>query len=265
MDKKNRVLTASIQKKPVRVFVGFCLCLFAALSQAQNTTLEKIKNIEIEKIDEGARTQREIDRVDDERLQMANEYQSALTQISTLEKYNESLRQTIISQQNEKQALRDQFGQIANLERNIVPMMADMLDALENFIALDLPFLLAERTSRVENLRTLLTNGNISNSEKYRRILEAYQIENDYGRTIETYDATLDGSEDGQLVSFLKVGRVAYLYQTIDASESYRWSAVNQQWQMLDPSFDEDIRLGIRMANEQVPSNLLFVPVAVPN
>jgi len=248
-----------------RILLGLFVFLSAAIVQAQNATLDDIKSIEIAKITEGAETQRMIDKVDDERLQMSNEYQSAITQVSNLEKYNETLRKTILSQQQQKELLQSQFSGIVNLEKNIVPMMTDMLDALERFIELDLPFLLAERKGRVKKLRTLLAEADVSNSEKYRRVLEAYQVENDYGRTIEAYDATVDGRDDGQLVSFLKVGRVAFMYQTLDASESYRWSRENSQWQMLAPLYDDDIRIGIKMANEQLPSNLLFVPVTVPN
>lgn len=246
-----------------RTSLFFFIFLVASSTQAQNTTLDDIKSIEIAKITEGAETQRQIDRVDDERLQMSNEYQSAITQVSNLEKFNETLRKTILSQQQQKELLQSQFSGIVNLEKNIVPMMTDMLDALESFIALDLPFLLTERENRVKKLRVLLAEADVSNSEKYRRVLEAYQIENDYGRTIEAYDATLDGSDDGQLVSFLKIGRIAFVYQTLDASESYRWSPENSQWQMLDPLYDDDIHMGIKMANEQLPSNLLFVPVSV--
>lgn len=264
MEKINTIFFTPTTLLYRKIVFGFFIILSAQLAQAQNTSLDKIKDIELAKIAEGAEAQRQIDSVDDERLQMSNEYQSALTQVSNLEKYNETLRKTIVSQQEEKERLQNQFSRIVNLEKNIVPMMTDMLDALESFIELDLPFLLDDRKRRVEKLRTLLTDSKVSNSEKYRRILEAYQVENDYGKTIEAYDATLDGGDDGQLVSFLKIGRIAFVYQTLDASESYRWSPENSQWQMLDPLYDEDIRMGIKMANEQVPSNLLFVPVSVP-
>lgn len=233
-------------------------------------TLEEIKQIELEKIEQGAQAQIQIENLDEKRLTLAGEYRSALKQTSNLKKYNQQLRNTIISQEDDKQLLQQQIARVSHLERDIVPLMTDMLDALSSFIALDTPFLYEERMARVEKLKVLFNNGKISNSEKYRRILEAYQIENDYGRSIEAYDGSLQSSMSAnsvsskQAVTFLKVGRLAYLYQTKDKKQVFHWSTKNKQWKKLDSSYNAQVDEGIKMAREQIPSNLMFVPVEAP-
>ncbi len=54
------------------------------------------------------------------------------------------------------------------------------------------------------------------NAERYRRLLEAYQIELDYGRTMISYKGKL---EDGREADFVRVGRVSLLYRTADGEE----------------------------------------------
>lgn len=244
-----------------------------AMSQTNEpgaVTLEQIKQVELNSIEQGAQVQTQIDSLDEKRLNLASDYRVALKQTTNLKKYNEQLRNTILSQQDEMQLLQQQIGRISHLEQDIVPLMTDMLDALSEFISLDVPFLYQERMERVGNLTALFNNGNVSNSEKYRRILEAYQIENDYGRTIEAYDGPLvmvnssDANAPQQIVTFLKVGRLAYLYQTMDKKQVFHWSAKNKAWKKLDNSYNAQVDEGIKMAREQIPSNLMFIPVEAP-
>ena len=72
-----------------------------------------------------------------------------------------------------------------NHERLIVPLMFSMIGALEQFISLDLPFHTRERVDRVRRLRDNMAASEITISEKYRQIMDAYLVETDFGRTVE--------------------------------------------------------------------------------
>lgn len=241
----------------------------AAMAQTPVTqppvTLAQIKRVESDKLEQGKRVQQQVEAIDDQRMELANEYRSLVKHNARLEQYNNALRQTIESQQAHVASLQQQIDSVRNLDREIVPLMANMLDTLENFIALDIPFLWEERNARIAELRALLHNGQVTNSEKYRRILEAYQIENDYGRTIEAYDGILPTANgERQTVTFLKVGRIAFLYQTLDGTQSYFWSKPDRAWRRLDGSHNAGVEEGIKMAREQIPPDLMFVPLVAP-
>ena len=248
-------------------FLMFSLLFFSLTVSAQSvTSLDDVKRVVTDGLAEGSETQQKIDDIDDRRAKLANQYRATLKQNASLKKYNDMLRQTIESQKASINDLKQQIDRVSNLEREILPLMSEMLDTLENFIALDMPFLEKERKDRVQNLKALLADGDISNSEKYRRILEAYQIENDYGRTVEAYESILAG-DDGteKTVTFLKIGRIAFLYQTLDMTESYIWLQNRRVWTRLDSSYNSGISQGIRMAKELIPSDLMFVPIDTSN
>ena len=127
-----------------------------------------------------------------------------------------------------------------------------------------MPFLLEERRARVAFLRELMDRADVTVAEKYRRLLEAYQIENDYGRAVDAYRGPLE--LDGQVltVDFLKVGRVAFGYLTLDSARAGIWDREAGAWVEVDGEYRRSIRAGLAMANKQASFDLLTLPVAAP-
>jgi hypothetical protein len=143
----------------------------------------------------------------------------------------------------------------------VTPLMLAMVDAIETFVDRDVPFLLDERRDRVGRLRELMDRADVTNAEKYRRIMEAYQIENDFGRTIEAYRGSLEGGAETRTVNFLRIGRVTLLYQTLDGTEVGAWNKDNAAWEVLDGSYRPAVRQGLRIARKQAAPDLLRLPV----
>jgi len=253
----------AIMVAPLMIFATLAFATIApALAQ-----LDQARSTELQNAQEGAQVQGQIDQVADETDKLLAEYKVTIDQLENLRKYNAQLRELIQAQEREKVSLRQQIDRITGVERDIVPLMDDMLGALKEFVAADLPFLARERNTRVRNLEALMGQADSTNSEKYRRLLEAYQIENDYGRTIEAYNGKLSEDEEAQEVTFLKIGRVAFLYQTLDGSRSFMWNSTvegDDKWEQLPGSYDGPISIAIRMAREQIPPDLIFVPVRGP-
>ena len=138
-----------------------------------------------------------------------------------------------------------------------------MLDTLEQFVDLDVPFLLEERKQRVAMLEAMMPRADVTLSEKYRRILEAYQIELDYGRTLEAYEADLGEGEGARTVRFLRVGRVALLYQTMDGEETGYWDAESRSW-LVDDDYRHAFQEGVTVAKKLRAPEMLRVPLPAP-
>ena len=124
-----------------------------------------------------------------------------------------------------------------------------------------MPFLLDERRQRVDQLRDLLHQPDATVAEKYRRIMEAYQIETDYGRTLEAYRATLKTGSGDRSVDFLRVGRVALLYRSLDGADAGVWDRRTQSWQALPEQYRSALKQGFRVARKQTTPELLVLPL----
>jgi hypothetical protein len=141
--------------------------------------------------------------------------------------------------------------------------MQRMLATLARFVDLDTPFLLEERRKRIATLEATMARADVTLSEKYRRIVEAYQVEMDYGRTLEAYEAKLGDGDDARTVQFLRVGRVALLYQTLDARETGYWDADKKNW-VIDDDYQHGFKEGIAVARKLRAPEMLVVPIPAP-
>ena len=206
-------------------------------------------------------SQERIDELSDETDLLLTRYQTALRQIESLDTYNRQLEELVASQDVEAESLHSQLDRIEVVTRDVTPLMLRMIDALDAFVELDVPFLAEERRERIEDLRRMMRRADISESEKYRRIMEAYQIENEYGRTIEAYRSTLDRDGRELTVDMLRVGRIALLYQTLDENETGMWNQRERAWQPLADGYGTSIRQGLRVARKQSAPDMLSLPL----
>jgi hypothetical protein len=243
------------------LLAGFvsAFCISAQTVAAQS--LDTLANTSQGSVADGAKSQDRVDKLDDETGKLVREYRAALVQLKSLREYNEQLDKLISGQKAEMVSIRQQIEDVTNIDRTIVPLMFRMIESLEAFVDLDVPFLIDERRERVANLRALMDRSDASPAEKYRKILEAYEIENEYGRTIEAYEGDMEVDGETRRVSFLRMGRVSLVYQTLDAEVSGVWSQATKSFVDLDGDFDTEIRSALRVAKQQAAPDLLSIPL----
>ncbi len=205
-----------------------------------------------------------IEALSDATDELLTEYQSALRQHESLRIYNRQLDALIAAQEVERASLEEQTDRVELVSRDVTPLMLRMIDALGAFVSLDVPFLEEERADRILDLRKLMQRADVTEAEKYRRIMEAYQIENEYGRTIEAYRSTLASEDKEVMVNFLRVGRIALVYQTLDEAQAGAWNQESRDWEPLDGGFRTAIRNGLRIARKQVAPDLIRLPLPQP-
>ncbi len=259
INRMNRTLLLSAVLNAV-LLAGFSASVFA------QTNIEQVTQEGINRADSGAAEQQRVEQIANQTDDLLSEYNTVSKVVDGLVTYNSLLQRQVNNQEAEKLALAESIDNVALIERQIVPLMTRMLDALEQFIQLDTPFLLGERTERLERLRGMMERSDVSSAEKFRRVIEAYQIENDYGRTIEAYKGTVPINGNPQEVDFLRIGRVALAYQSVGGVHTGAWDAAAGDWVELDPAeFKNQVREGLRVARKQVAPDLLIVPVAAPS
>ena len=200
----------------------------------------------------------------DETQDLLGQYRLVLQQIDRLIAYNDYVERLIVDQEAQIKDIREQLDQFALIERGIVPLMLDSIDTLDKFIDLDVPFLLEERKARVARLRTIMNLSDVTVSEKYRQIMDAYQIETTYGRDIEAYTGLLEIGGVSRQVDFLRIGRTSLTYQTPDQEETGFWNKQDRRWEKLPNKYQNYVTQGLRVARKQVTPNLLELPIEAP-
>ncbi|NGY03709.1 DUF3450 domain-containing protein [Solimonas terrae] len=232
--------------------------LAAPRAQAQNDALSKSLDTTQRAQQASVESQQRVDQLDDQTRALLERYRAASWQTQQLNVYAQQLNELLAQQTAQIASLRQQLADLDRAGEDLMPLMLRMTDSLDKFVALDLPFLHDERHERIENLKQALGDPQVNAGEKFRRILEAYQIEVDYGRTlgVERIDVA------GNTMDVLRVGRVALYALAPDGSDPRIWNPQTGRWDALSRGAASSIRDGLKMAREMTAVNLLELPVA---
>src|SRR5690554_287511 len=237
----------------------FCCAVVSPVVSA--ATLEQALS-ESEKLSQTAQSsQKRIERLDDASQAMLEEYSSTLAKAKALEGYNQQVGELIAAQHQELVSYQQQLDELLETEAAVMPQMRRMVEVLAEFIAADVPFLPLERADRLAALQELMPRADVSLAEKYRRVLEAYQIESDYGYTLEAWRDSLQRDGKTLNVDFLRIGRVMLYYQTPDGHETGWWNPHAREWQVLEGNARRPVTRAIEVARQQKSADWLQLPV----
>lgn len=246
----------------------FALCIFMMGSMsspwaqdAEDADIDDVLEQQSSANEDSQQSQDIIDSLDDDISADIARNRAARQQINRLLIYNRNLETLVGDQDSEIASIERQIADFGSVEQDVVPFMFEMIGTLKQFIDLDMPFLQRERADRIGRLEANMERADLAVSEKYRQIMEAYQIEASYGRNIEAYVGALviDGAE--RRVDILRVGRILLAYQTLDQTEVGFWNKTNGQWTTLGNSYRREISDGLRIARKQMAPRLLELPI----
>jgi len=239
------------------------LSCFCAPNITANT-LDKVIHEGSRRASDNASAQHHIDKVVDKTEVAHEEYRQLTLSNSNLKLYNDLLQKQVTDQENRKKELQEALSNSAQMHRDILPLVEEMVVSLSQFVPLDLPFLTEERVNRVKRLSILINESDIDIAEKYRQVSEAYQIEMEYGRTIESYRETLSIEGTDRELTILRIGRIALPYRSDDSQYLGTWNKSNKAWEALDASqYERSIKNGIAMALKKKAPSLLSMPIIV--
>ena len=245
------------------ISIAAILFLVASPAVAQDQVQEAI-DTQLTVQNNSAEVQKRINELDDETREMLNEYRQTVAQEADLEAYNLQLERLVATQRVEIADFERQFQEIETTKRQILPLIIRMLEVLEEFVDIDMPFLPQERSLRIAELEKLMARPDVLTSEKYRRVTEAYQIELEYGHTIEGYEGEIEIDGAIRTVAFLRYGRLGLYYMTLDGLEIGHWDKTQDRWVKLDDEYRQSLDRAMRIARKQLPPDLTRLPVPAP-
>ena len=239
--------------------------LAGAAAAVQASSLDSILAVGEAKNTAARKSQAKIDRLADETRDLLNDYKTVNKQIDGLKVYNARLQRQIDNQVKRIEQIDGSIDQVTVIQRQMTPLVIRMIDGLEKFVELDVPFHTDERQQRIAFLRSNLDRSDVSVAEKFRQVLEAYKIENEYGRKIDAYKGSVEIDGVERDVNFFRVGRIALLYQTTDTEISGAWDQSSRSWVPLERGeYRNAIMKGLRIARKEASIDLMNLPIAAP-
>lgn len=242
------------------LFPSAAVCL-SLIPGAGAQVLDRSIQLEDRIAQDAAQAQEQINQIDDETQRLVDEYQRVVNETDSLRIYNEQLQRIVDNQEREKESIHEQLGGLEQTSRDVVPLMIEMTETIKQLIQADMPFRREQRLDRADTLLEMLDRSDVTTSEKYRRILEAYQDEIEFGRTTEGYRGALP---TGQQVEFLRIGRTLLFYQSLDGHDTGWWNPQTREFEELSDAYRLAVSDGLAIAKNQVAPDLVRLPVPAP-
>ena len=253
------MLKSSIAKR--LMLAGLAGVLMTAPASAQ---LESALNTAKASTSASAASQQRVERLDDEADTAVREYRAVLQQKDNIALFVAQQDIFLQSQKSEISSLRRQLGTVEQIKQGMSPMMLKLAAEVEDAIKADLPFNLAERLARVDRMKNVLADPDVSPAEQYRQVLNAFKIEVSYGQGIDSYEG-MHPTKPGNVVNFLRFGRVALLYMTKDEGEVGRYNLETKSWDTLTGADAIALRQAVRISKGEAAPNIVYAPVSVGN
>lgn len=248
-----------------RVLVAFAFSMLSVITtQVSAQSLDEVLGVRETTTADGRKSQLKVDALTDETQDLLTQYKQVMKIVDGLRVYNQQQERLIRNQETELAELEVSIDQVTIVNRQITPLIERMIDNLETFISLDLPFLVEEREERVSFLRETLDRADVEVSEKFSQVMQAYQVENAYGQTIEAYTDIIALNGQERQVDVLKWGRVSLVFQTPDGEVSGAWNKQTNSWDILGDEYRTGIRDALRIARKTQTADLVKLPVPAP-
>ncbi|MDN7123389.1 DUF3450 domain-containing protein [Pseudidiomarina terrestris] len=253
-------MTKVINKSKIAAaLVGALAIAGSATAAAQSISTLQNEEAKIHEAD--VRSQEKINSLFEQSQELLYEYRGIVDEYEQLKVYNDHVQRLVDDQNAQLASLQRQIDSVEDTKQGVVPLMYKMIDALEQFVKLDIPIHRDSRLARVERLRDIMSNANVTTSEQFRQITEAYQAEMDYGSGLIAYEGKLEFGGEEISVDFFHLGRAALMAQSLDLKNGWIFNDDTNEWEVLDDAYLSALTKAIRMARKQTAPDLLKLPI----
>jgi hypothetical protein len=206
-------------------------------------------------------TQKKEDAWDSEKKRLTTRYQ-------TLQATKKGLlfeqKQNQIRLNNCRQRVKETERKIlesARLRKELTAYLSTVVERVDNLTTTGLPFLTSERSQRLLETRETLLDLEIAAAEKYRRVMEALQIETEYRHTVEVYPEEIEIAGEKKMVEILRLGGLALFWHSPDGGSVGEYDRLKQEWQPLDKRYQNAINKAIEIALKQRTIEMVSLPI----
>lgn len=178
--------------------------------------------------------------------------------IAQQQAYNQFRQAQLEALQQEEQSLVARQSALRHVREQIEPLLLSEWQQAWSLLAQDMPFYLTARQTDWQRVRKRLLAPDMPLAQRAGALLGQLQQEDDYGQQISRYRGALPGQPERQL-AFIRVGRLAWCAQQLDAQAAWCWQA--GQWQPLPSPLASGFRAEV---NTEDSDWLSLSPVPLP-
>ena len=234
---------------------------FSASNFAAADALTDLQKAEAQIFKASSKSQSKIDNIYGQTQELLAEYRNTVDEADVLKGYNDHVQLMVDDQKANIQSLQNQIAGIDKTKQGVVPLMYKMIDTLEKFVDLDVPMNIDARKERIAGLRDVMGDSDVSVSEQFRLVLEAYEIEASYGTIFGVYQGELDLGDRMITADFVHMGRISFVAQSLDMKNAWVWNNEARSWEALGDEYLKPVTDAVRMARKQLPLDLAKLPV----
>ncbi|MDV7103793.1 DUF3450 domain-containing protein [Vibrio sp. TH_r3] len=239
------------------------LCVLTTHHLANASSLAASEKIEQSIVKNAQKNQIVIDERAEHSAQLQFEIDALKAEIKGLETYQTHLNNLLDNQNQEMSSIDRQLTDITETRQSIVPLMYEMLAGLGQLIQQGMPIQFDVRQARLNSLSELMVQANVSDAEKFRRILEAYQIELDYVQKLDSYVSNIEIEGVMREVEQLYLGHVSFIARSLDKQKYWLWVDQKQQWIALEEPVFSQLDDAFLLANKRVSPSILTLPLSI--
>lgn len=234
---------------------------FSASNFAAADALTELQKAEAQIFKNSSKSQSKINNIYEQTQELLAEYRNTVDEAEVLSGYNDHVQLMVDDQKANIKSLEDQIAGIDKTKQGVVPLMYKMIDTLEEFVDLDVPMNIDARKERIAGLRDVMGDSDVSVSEQFRLVLEAYEIEASYGTIFGVYQGELDLGDRMITADFVHMGRISFVAQSLDMKNAWVWNNEKRSWEALGDEYLKPVTDAVRMARKQLPLDLAKLPV----
>ena len=206
-------------------------------------------------------SQQRVNKLDDEARAMRDKRRVAEWRALQLSAYAAQLEDEAATEEKKRGEIEAQLARTASTGTDLQPLLTRMVAELDAFVQGDLPFLQEPRRQRVQDLHALLADPQRGGTDKFRRVMEAYRTEVEYGHSLGAEEAEVECAGPRGPATLVRVGRVGLYCLSADGARGGYWDVERKKFRELDDDGVEEVRKARLVAKGEGAPELLVLPV----
>lgn len=241
------------------------IAIVAVFIVAEARAADNLAEKAMDSVEKGVEIRRQTQKNETQWLEDKKKFEAEYTTLEQeFEKLSNEEKKLILDISQLEAGIHELNSSLKNIEEiasELDPFLKETVAQIEDLVENDSPMLVDERKNRVAALKKTVQSNDVTVSEKFRRTMETLFIEASYGNTVEVYQEKILLKGETLLADIFRLGRVSMFCTTPDNRLTGFYDRVNESWQPLPASYNDEILQAVKMGTKRRAMDFLTLPL----